>query len=186
LRHKLGKPNEVWATLDRVVGTSKEKQKCNACEIALLRDQIVALQDQLKEQQAMTAVEQELEIVSTTGSELLLSNEGVWAHLEKCTEIRCEGMCKLKATMEAMNLMQFQTSQCTVEKEEARTRAQHLEEKICAMEGALAECQQASVYAQFLMQLSLPPLNCSGYSKNAIKSQLWRLKSINALQRRKK
>jgi small-conductance mechanosensitive channel len=172
--------------LNKVVEISKEKPEGDAHKIALLKDQIVALQDQLKEQQAMTTVEQELETVSTTGSEPLLSNEGVWAHLEKCSELRHESMHKLKAAMEAMNMMQYQTGRCAAEKEEARTRAQRLEEKICAVEGELVECKQASAYPRCLMQPSLHSLNCSNYSKNAIKSQHWRLKSIGALRRRMK
>jgi hypothetical protein len=172
--------------LNKVVETSKEKPEGDAHEIALLKDQIVALQDQLEEQQAMAAVEQELETASSTGSEPLLSNEGIWAHLERSSELRRESMRELKVTMEAMNTMQYQTGRCTAEKEEARTRAQCLEEKIRTVEGELAECQQASPYAKCLMQLSLPSLHCSDYSKNAIKSRRWRLKSIGALRRKMK
>jgi hypothetical protein len=135
--------------LNKVLETSKERQG-DAHEIALLKDQIVALQDQFEEQQAMATVEQELEMASTTGSESLLTNEGIWAHLERSSELRRESMRELKATMEAMSTIQYQIGWCTVEKEEARTRAQRLEEKIRAVEGELAECQQASTYAQFL------------------------------------
>jgi hypothetical protein len=134
--------------LNKVLETSKEKQG-DAHEIALLKDQIVALQDQFEEQQAMATVEQELKMVSTTGLESLLTNEGIWAHLERSSELRHESMRELKATMEAMNTMQYQIGRCTAEKEEASTRAQCLEEKICAVEGELVECQQASTYARF-------------------------------------
>jgi transketolase len=134
--------------LNKVLETSKEKQG-DAHEIALLKDQIVALQDQFEEQQAMVTVEQELKMASTTGSDSLLTNEGIWAHLERSSELRRESMRELKATMEVMNTMQYQIGRCTAEKEEARTRAQCLEEKIRAVEGELAECQQASTYARF-------------------------------------
>jgi chromosome segregation ATPase len=144
--------------LHKIEEISREKPEGDAHEIALLKGQIMALQDQLEEQQAMAAVEQELETASATGSESLLSNERIWAQLERCSELRRESMRELKATMEAMNAMQYQIGRCTAEKEEVRTRAQRLEEKIHAVEGELAECQQASAYAKFLMQLNLPPV----------------------------
>jgi predicted ribosome quality control (RQC) complex YloA/Tae2 family protein len=81
-----------------------------------------------------------------------------FGHNLRDAQLRHESMRELKATMEAMNTIQYQIGRCTAEKEEARTRAQHLEEKIHAMEGELAECQQASAYARFLMQLNLPPV----------------------------
>jgi hypothetical protein len=50
--------------------------------------------------------------------------------------------------------METEVNRCTAEKEEVRTRAQRFEERICTVEGELAECQQVSAYAQLLMKLA--------------------------------
>jgi hypothetical protein len=71
--------------LHKIKEISREKPEGDAHEIALLKGQIMNLQDQLEEQQAMAAVEQELETASATGSESLLSNKRIWAQLERCS-----------------------------------------------------------------------------------------------------
>jgi hypothetical protein len=123
-------------------------------EIGLLKDQIEALQEQLKDNQAMSAVERVLDDPSTSDSgsqnlqmpdEMLQTPDTrLLAYFEKFTQSREDMSLKLHENMEKMALLEFRIGQCSVEKEAASNKAQLLEEKLCTVMLELADCRQAS------------------------------------------
>jgi hypothetical protein len=123
-------------------------------EIGLLKDQIGALQEQLEDNQAMSAVERELDDPSTSDSglqNLQVPNEmlqtpdkQLLVYLEKFTQLRADMSLKLHKNIEKMALLEFCVGRCSAEKEAASNKAQLLQEKLCTAMLELAECQQAS------------------------------------------
>jgi hypothetical protein len=128
-------------------------------EIGLLKDQIKALQEQLEDNQAMSAVELELDNPSTSDSGLQnlqmpnkmlqTPDKRLLAYLEKFMQSREDMSLKLHENMEKMALLEFCVGQFSAEKEAASNKAQLLKEKLRTAMLELAECRQASKCLSF-------------------------------------
>jgi hypothetical protein len=121
-------------------------------EITLLKDQIEALQEQLKDNQVMSAVEQEYGDPSANDPEsqiLQMPDKQLLAYLEKSMQSREDISLKLHKNMEKMALLEFCAGQCSAEKEAASSTAQLLKEKLCTAMLELTECQEASQCLDF-------------------------------------